>query len=486
VEARAMSEVQPVLSFRRRRSTELILILFACTIGAAGYLIVNLAVRGGLPAGWPIPIAIWFGIGIGLNILTRWRLPYADPVLMPCVLLLNGLGLTMIYRIDQANNPPLTGSTTQLTWTLLGFAGVVAMTFVLRDYRILHRRTYILGLAGLVLLLLPLVPYLGYDTNGARIWIRVAGFSLQPAEFAKIALAVAFAGYLVDKREVLALAGPRILGLDLPRARDLAPIALMWVASLLVLVTETDLGTSLLFFGLFVMMLYVATERPAWAILGLVLFLGGAIGAFTLAADGPAWFRDKLGYLTVRVSAWLDPFSNYDSNYQVIQAQYGMAWGGLLGRGLGEGRPWLTTFARSDFIASSIGEELGLAGLFAVIVLYGLIVARGLRMALTSRDQFGKLLATGLSFTFALQVFAIIGGVTRLLPLTGLTTPFLSQGGSSLVANWLVIGLLLIISHQARRPVPVVATRSSATGADEATTVITTGSRAASSARNLP
>ena len=321
----------------------------------------------------------------------------------------------------------------------------ILVVVLLRDHRPLQRFTYTIGLVGIVLLLLPLVPGLGTEKFGARIWIEVGGYSFQPAEAAKILLAIAFAGYLVEKRDVLALAGYRLLGLDLPRARDLGPIAVIWLLSLAILVLQRDLGTSLLFFGLFVMLLYVSTERPGWVVLGTLLFAAGAY----------------FGYLTfhhvkVRVGAWLDPFSDYDAYFQVINAQFGMAWGGLLGTGLGLGRPGLTPLARSDFIAAAIGEELGMTGLMAVIMIYGLIVARGLRTALQCREPFGKLLAAGLSFAFALQVFTILGGVTRLLPLTGLTTPFMSQGGSSLVSNWVVMALLLVISHQVRKPAVTV------------------------------
>ena len=244
---------------------------------------------------------------------------------------------------------------------------------------------------------------------------------------------------------MLALAGYRILGLDLPRARDLGPILTMWGISLAILVFQNDLGTSLLFFGLFVMLLYVSTERPGWVVLGTLLFSAGGFFAY-----------QNLGHVRIRVSSWLDPFSDYEQNYQVISAQFGMAWGGLLGTGLGVGRPGLTPLARSDFIAAAIGEELGMTGLMAVIMVYALIVARGLRVALQCRDGFGKLLAAGLAFGFALQVFSILGGVTRLLPLTGLTTPFMSQGGSSLICNWIVVALLLVISHQVRKPVATV------------------------------
>ena len=299
---------------------------------------------------------------------------------------------------------------------------------MLRDHRPLRRFTYTIGLAGIVLLLLPLVPGLGTEKFGARIWIEVGRYSFQPAEAAKVLLSIAFAGYLVEKRDVLALAGYRVLGLDLPRARDLGPIGVIWALSLAILVLQRDLGTSLLFFGLFVMMLYVATERPGWVVLGTLLFAGGAYFGYLI-----------FSHVQVRVGAWLDPFADYDAYFQVINAQFGMAWGGLLGTGLGLGRPGLTPLARSDFIAAAIGEELGMTGLMAVIMIYGLIVARGLRTALQCREPFGKLLAAGLSFAFALQVFTIIGGVTRLLPLTGLTTPFMSQGGSSLICNWIVV-----------------------------------------------
>jgi cell division protein FtsW (lipid II flippase) len=379
------------------------------------------------------------------HVAVRWRIPYADPVILPCVVLLNGLGLVMIHRIDMINDPPSFGARQQLIWTVLGIVLFLLVTTVLHDHRPLQRFTYTIGLVGIVLLLLPLVPGLGTAKFGAQIWISIGSYSFQPAEAAKILLAIAFASYLVEKRDVLALAGYRLLGLDLPRARDLGPILAMWLLSLAILVLQRDLGTSLLFFGLFVMMLYVATQRGGWVLLGTVLFAAGAYFGY-----------QRFGHVRVRVGAWLDPFSDYDAYYQVINAQFGMAWGGLLGTGLGLGRPGLTPLARSDFIAAAIGEELGMTGLMAVILVYGLVVARGLRTALQCREPFGKLLAAGLSFAFALQVFTIIGGVTRLLPLTGLTTPFLSQGGSSLVSNWIIAGLLLVISHHVRKPIVTV------------------------------
>ncbi|MFL6106084.1 MAG: FtsW/RodA/SpoVE family cell cycle protein, partial [Marmoricola sp.] len=304
--------------------------------------------------------------------------------------------------------------------------------------------------SALVLLLLPLLPGIGKSVNGARIWIGVGGFSFQPGEIAKLLLVIAFAGYLVLYRDALALAGRRVLFVDLPRGRDLGPILAMWLVSLGILVFQNDLGSSLLFFGLFLVMLYVSTERPGWLIVGGAMF---AVGAY-------------LGYLAtahvqVRVAAWLHPFANLPhggdakpGTYQLRQGLFGMGWGGLTGRGFGQGAPQTTPISWSDFILPSLGEELGLTGVIAIILLYALIVERGLRTALICRDNFGKLVATGLATVFALQVFVVIGGVTKLIPLTGLTTPFLSQGGSSLVANWALIALLIRVSDQARRPPP--------------------------------
>jgi cell division protein FtsW (lipid II flippase) len=430
---------------RKRRWVELVLMLFALAITIGAYALVDFNVTGKLSPNLSYLAGGCLGAVLVVHLAIRWRLPYADPVILPCVIVLNGLGLAMIHRIDLINDPPTIGARQQLIWTALGVILFLVVVVALRDHRPLQRFTYTIGMVGIVMLLLPLVPGLGTEKFGARIWIQVGGYSFQPAEAAKILLAIAFAGYLVEKRDVLALAGYRLLGLDLPRARDLGPIAVIWLVSLAILVWQRDLGTSLLFFGLFVMLLYVSTERPGWVVLGTLLFAAGAYFGYL-----------AFHHVQVRVGAWLDPFSDYDAYYQVINAQFGMAWGGLLGTGLGLGRPGLTPLARSDFIAAAIGEELGMTGLMALIMIYGLIVARGLRAALQCRESFGKLLATGLSFAFALQVFTIIGGVTRLLPLTGLTTPFMSQGGSSLISNWLVVALLLVISHQVRKPAVTV------------------------------
>ncbi len=430
-----------VVVYRKRRNVELLMDLVAVSIGLGGWALIGLDQSGTIPGDWPWVVGLWTGMALAVHIAIRIRLPYADPLLLPLVLTVNGIGLAMIHRIDLIPDPVSHDATTQLVWTGLGMALFIATLFVLNDPRELQRFPYLLFLAGLALLMLPLVPGLGTTSGGSTIWIHVGTFSFQPAEAAKVVLTVAFAGYLVDHSEVLSQVGRRILGQQLPRVRDLGPIVVMWLASLAVLVFENDLGMSMLFFGLFVMMLYVATELPVWPVLGALLLTLGAWASYAFTY-----------HVKVRVDAWLHPFDNVDQNYQIIQAEYGLAWGGLTGRGWGLGRPGLTPLAKSDFISAAIGEELGVIGLMAVVMLYALIVSRGLRISLTTDDPFEKLLASGLSFVFALQVFAIIGGVTRLLPLTGLTTPFMSQGGSSMVINWVIIAILLVVSHHARRP----------------------------------
>lgn len=453
--------MEEVVGYRKRRGVEAFMLGFAILLAMGGYLITHLNRDASLPANWPFALVALVVIGFSLHAVIRWRIPYADPLILPLVMLLNGIGLAMIHRLDLNDDKAPHSAELQLTWWVVAAVFCIAVIVLLRDYRVLQRYPYLLFLAGIILLLLPMMPIIGSEKHGARIWVQLGTYSFQPAELAKLLLTIAFASYLVEKREVLALAGGRVLGIDLPRPRDLGPIMVMWLASLAVLVFQKDLGTSLLFFGLFVVMLYVATEKPSWPILGGILFVGGAFGAFL-----------AFGHVQDRVSAWLDPFSNYGNNYQVIQAQFGMAWGGLFGTGWGLGRPNMTPLPKSDFISAALGEELGLTGLIAIILLYGLIVARGLRASLGAKDPFGKLLAAGLSFVFAIQVFSIIGGVTRLLPLTGLTTPFMSQGGSSLVANWVMIGLLLVITHQVRRPVPMAAAMPVASFEGDATELI--------------
>jgi len=445
---------------RKRRGTELFLLLLALLVGVGAYVSVGLGYTGDVPADIAWVAGIFVTVAIVAHLAVRMLAPYADPVLLPLVVMLNGLGLAMIQRLDLDLAEGAAGdgtATQQMVWTFIGVVAFVGVLVGIRDHRRLQSYTYTLGLAALLLLLLPLVPGIGANINGARIWIRVGPFSFQPGEVAKICLVVFFAGYLVLKRDALALAGRRFMGIDLPRGRDLGPILAAWLVSLGVLVFQRDLGSSLLFFGLFVVMLYVATERVGWAVVGVLLFLGGAYVSYL-----------TFGHVQARVTGWLDPFSDDQAYYQIIQGLYGLGFGGLMGTGLGQGDPTITPASYSDFIVTSLGEELGLAGLMAIIVVYGLVVERGLRVALLCRDAFGKLIATGLAVSFALQVFVVVGGVTRLIPLTGLTTPFLSYGGSSLVVNWAIVALLLRISHFTRQPQPVVTPLQ----ADDATQVV--------------
>jgi cell division protein FtsW (lipid II flippase) len=436
-----------------RRNAELGLTVFAVLIAVLAYAAVGYGVEGALPAG-----TLGYGVGLGAlflvaHLVVRAVAPYADPLILPCVALLNGLGLVMIRRLDfaEAERAALGGEVQaradaplQLVWTAIGVAAFVAVLVVLRDHTRLARYTYTAAAAGLVLLLLPALPVLGRTINGARLWIRIGPMTVQPSELAKLLLIVFFAGYLVAKRDALALASRRVLGLYLPRARDLGPVLLAWAASLAVLIRGRDLGTSLLFFGIFIVMLYIATERTSWLLIGLALFVGGAAGAYAL-----------FGHVQRRVDTWLDPFGDPENaGYQLVQGLFGFGTGGLTGTGLGQGRPGTVPFAKTDFIMAAFGEELGLVGVMALLMVFALIVERGLRTALACRDSFGKLLAAGLAFSLGLQVFVIVGGVTGLIPLTGVTLPWLSYGGSSIVSNWALVALLLRISDAARRPAP--------------------------------
>ncbi|MDP4675474.1 MAG: FtsW/RodA/SpoVE family cell cycle protein [Candidatus Nanopelagicales bacterium] len=438
-----------------RRNRELFLLVVAWGLGVLGTLQVGWATGEGTPQRFWVTVAVVGALALAAHVIVRWRVPYADPLLLPLATLLTVLGMTMIYRLDVAaaqrairNNSPVPSPDvySQLIWFAVGITLFTLVLLILRDHRVLQRYTYTAGLIGIVLLLLPLVPGIGATINGATLWVRLGGLSFQPAELAKIALTIFFAGYLVVKRDALALVRVRFLGIGLPRPRDLGPIIVAWALSLGILIFERDLGTSLLFFGLFVAMLYISTQRRSWIILGAGLFAIGSVFSYL-----------AFNHVRVRVQVWIDPFAFADTGgYQIVQSLYGFANGGLLGTGLGNGYPQLVPFANTDFVLASLGEELGLAGFIAIILLYAIMVQRGLRISVAVRDPFGQLLAAGLSITLALQVFVIVGGVTRLIPLTGLTTPFLSYGGSSLIANWILIALLLVISHRARQPLPEV------------------------------
>lgn len=434
---------------RTGRRSEALLLCISVLVVVSAEALVGLGATGGLPANVWIFAGGTAALALGGHVALRYWAPAADPVILPVALTLNGLGLAMIYRLDLARAGtanPTDYATRQLGWSVLAIVLAIAIVVIVRDHRYLRRFTYTAMVVGLGLLLLPLVPGLGVERRGALLWIDVFGNSFQPAELAKIVLAIFFAGYLVTHRDSLALAGPTFMGIRFPRPRDLGPILVAWTASLAVLVYQKDLGTSMLFFGLFVAMLYVATDRASWALLGVGMFV---IGAFIAGA--------AFSHVANRYDAWLhalDPAvysQEIGGSEQLVRGLFGLASGGILGTGLGEGQPAQVPFAESDFIVASLGEELGLTGLMAILALYLLLVQRAMRTSIGVRDGFGKLLAAGLGFTMALQLFVVVGGVTRVIPLTGLTAPFMAAGGSSLLANWIMVALLLRISDGARR-----------------------------------
>ncbi|MFD5224065.1 FtsW/RodA/SpoVE family cell cycle protein [Microbacterium sp. NPDC058342] len=438
---------------QKQRNREFWLLLFALAVSGASLTLVQLGALGAID---PIILLIGGGLAVvvfAVHVVLRVVASDADPFVLPIATVLTGLGIAMIHRIDIAKN--FAGwdafSTKQLAWTAISLAGAIALIIALRNYRVLYRFTYLFGLAGIVLLILPFIPGLKASGSNADVWVSLGGFiSFQPGELAKICLAVFFAGYLVRTRESLSSVGKRFLGITWPRMRELGPVLVVWIISLLIIVLQRDLGTGVLIFGMFVAMLYVATGKTSWVVIGLA---GVGIGAFLATR--------VLAYVQRRFTNWLDAFnpdviSARGGSYQLVEGIFGLAHGGLIGTGWGQGRPQITPLAHSDYIIPSLGEELGVVGLFAILCLYMVFVSRGLRIGLAGQDDFGKLLATGLSFTLALQVFIMVGGVTRVIPLTGLTTPFLAAGGSSLVANWLIVALLLRISDGVRRQPRVV------------------------------
>jgi cell division protein FtsW (lipid II flippase) len=428
----------------RKRNIELILL--ACVLGIswlALYLVENATdFRSPISA---TQIYVVIAMVLIAHLAIRVFAPFADQFLFPLAVLLNLLGIVMIHRLDIADEIRAeatqssfsTDAGSQLIWFAIGILLLIATLVVVKDHRRLQRYTFTAMVAGLVLLLLPMLPILGASINGARLWIRIGSLSFQPAEVAKIVLPIFFAGYLARNRNSIANVREKWAGIGLPRAKDLGPIVSAWAISLLVLISQRDLGTSLLFFGLFVGMLYVATGQRTWLALGGLLFLSGAFIAYQL-----------FSHVKLRTMVWLDPFPYaLNESYQLVQGLYGFASGGLFGRGLGQGYSWLVPYAKSDFILSAFGEELGYVGLIAITFVYAFIVQRTLRTSLMTKDDFGKLLSAGLAIVLGLQLFVVFGGVTRLIPLTGLTTPFLAAGGSALIANWIMIALVLRISH---------------------------------------
>ncbi|WP_086160057.1 FtsW/RodA/SpoVE family cell cycle protein [Streptomyces marincola] len=432
------------------------MIVLAVAIAAAGHAAAGLAIDERVPPGLPEHVALLAGTALAAHLVVRRFARHADPLILPVTVLLSGLGLVLLDRLDHAyatHYPPddyqsAPAAPDQVTWTLVGAGLFVATLVVLRHHRMLQRYTY-LGMA-LAMLLLMAPALFGADRFGAKRWITVGPLSVQPGEFVKVMIVVFFASYLMANRDALALTGRRVLGLALPHGRNAGPVLLVWAVSLFVLFYERDLGTSLIFFGVFVLMLYIATQRTSWVVLGGLM---AVVGAAFVATTQP--------HVKGRVQAWLDPMAIFlpeDErppgliSDQLAQSLFSFGAGDLTGTGLGEGHSYLVGFAgRSDFILATVGEELGLAGVMAVLLLYALLIQRGIKAALSATDPFGKLLAAGLSCVLALQVFIVSGGVTGLIPLTGKALPFLAQGGSSTVANWLLVALLIRVSDTAGR-----------------------------------
>jgi cell division protein FtsW (lipid II flippase) len=428
------------------RNIEAGLIVFAMVITSAALALVDLGAVGRLDVSI---IGLTLGLGgivLTLHLVLRFIAQDADPLILPIVTLLNGLGIAMIHRLDLAND--LVGwqsqANRQIVWTAIAMVVAIVVMVVVRNHRVLQRYRYLWMVVGVALLVMPLVPGIGVTINGARLWVNLGFVTFQPGEIGKIALALFFAGYLVTARDSLSMVGRKFLGIRWPQQKDLGPIFIVWIVAMLVLIFQRDMGTSLLYFGLFLVLMYVATGRAIWFVVG-----GGLFGAGALVASR------FLTYVQGRFDAWLDSFNpaHYEAiggSYQLVQGLFGLAAGGVIGTGLGAGHPDIVPLAESDYIVASLGEELGLVGLFALLSLYLLFISRGMRIGVNGADDFGRLLAVGLTFVIALQVFIVIGGVTRVIPVTGLTTPFLAAGGSSLVANWIIVALLLRLSDTVR------------------------------------
>ncbi|GAB3228721.1 FtsW/RodA/SpoVE family cell cycle protein [Glycomyces halotolerans] len=444
----------PLSGMPRRIGRQLALILLGGLIVLALQIAVDMGFEGTTSATTvALPVAIVL-VSLAAWALTAYFAPYADPLFVTVASLISGIGIVFIRRInyqyDDNAIEPDTGlfagiGGRQLIYLMIGVALFGVFLAVVRNHRVMRGYAYILLFAGIGLAALPgFLPYSISGSDGSKNWIKLGGLSVQPSEFAKLMLLIFFAVYLVRKRDVLGVAGPRILGLQFPRMKDLGPIVIVWAASLLILIFERDLGTSLLLFGMFLAMLYIATRRVSWIVIGLTLFIGGCVAIYPF-----------FSHLQLRVQIWLDPFNpDYVDNqsYQLVTGLVGMNDGGLLGNGPGQGRPDLLPAAESDFILSVVGEETGLFGIMALLVLYGMFIERGFKTAVMSRDLFGKLMAGGMAFLVAFQLFVVCGGITGLIPLTGQTTPFLAMGGSSLIGSWLLCALLVRVSDDARKP----------------------------------
>ncbi|MDY6794830.1 MAG: FtsW/RodA/SpoVE family cell cycle protein [Actinomycetota bacterium] len=416
------------------RNKELLLLLLASTLAFVGWVSVDLAREGRVQAGDAVYPAVLTAFFIAAHLFLRFLRSDVDYLLLPLTAALCFVGITFLFRLDRHM------ANLQMIWMGVGVAAMTVLLAFLKDYKILQRYRYTLAVAGLLLLLSTMLPVIGQEVNGSRLWLVLGPLRFQPSELAKILLAVFFAAYLAEKKELLVSAGRSFVGLRFPRLKDLGPLLTMWALSLLLLIFQKDLGSSLLFFGIFLAMLYVATSRVSFVVVGLILFIMGAMVTFFI-----------FGHVQERVTVWVDPLNPEtidEESYQMAQSLFAFAEGGLTGEGLARGYPEIIPFVETDFIFAAIGEELGLFGAAACILLYLMLAARGLYIALRSRIGFGLLLAVGLTTIIALQSFIIMGGVTRLVPLTGITLPFVSYGGSSLFSNFLLIGLLLCISRE--------------------------------------
>lgn len=419
------------MNARARRKTEATLLLIAVLVALGGYWLTTITRTQKFPGALIGYTILFIVIYLAAHLAVRTLAPSADPLFLPLAALLNAIGFVVIYRLEsQPSSPP---AAAQARWLAVAVAAFVLTLYLLRDPGSLARYRYSGAVAGLVLLLLPLVPGLGREVNGARLWIAFGPLNFQPAELAKILLVVFFAAYLTERRELLAVSLRRLGPFGLPAARHFGPLLAAWGASLIVMINLRDLGSSLLFLGIFVAMLWTATGRPAFLAAGGILFAAGAFAAYHL-----------FDHVAVRISVWQDPFAQiHDRGYQIVQSLFALATGGAWGTGLGLGRPDLIPSVQTDFVFSAIGEELGLAGATAVLVAYAMFCTRGFSLATRCRDDFTKLMVAGLTTAFALQTILILGGVTKLIPLTGVTLPFVSYGGSSLLSNFIITALLV-------------------------------------------
>lgn len=429
--------------FNRKRNIEFLLIIVGFIIIFSAHFLVNINENEKEDqANFTVRIIIMYALTMFMHIILRIKYKYADPIILPISIILNGLGLAMIHRIDLAFLTK--DADRQFAWTIVSISIAMFVQIIIKNYKLLNKFTYVSLLFSIILLFLPII--FGENINGANVWINIKGLSFQPGEIAKITLAIFCAGYLSSKRELILLEKKKTIKIfNLSNIKNIGPIIVACLCSISILIFQRDLGSSLLFFGLFMAMVYMATSKISWIIIGSSLM---SIGALIASMVFP--------HISLRVDNWINGFSQeaymrrVGGSSQILQGLFGMSSGGLFGTGFGQGRPDLIPFSKSDMIIAAFGEELGLLGLFFIILLYFILITQGLKIALNMKDIFGKLLACGLSFSIAIQCFVVIGGVTMVIPLTGLTTPFLAQGGSSLLANWIIISLLFILSHSSR------------------------------------